>query len=104
MGQALKFCRDCDNKRGCHSCKKLHAWVVHSFCTGVKPMTNGDRIRAMSDDAMADLLTVEIDWILPCKLYIALPTGDVLNSKDEAKGIVTDWLQQPVDEEDYHEN
>ena len=28
MGQALKFCRDCESKRGCDTCQDLHEWIM----------------------------------------------------------------------------
>lgn len=28
MGQALKFCQDCGNKRGCDDCQDLHEWIM----------------------------------------------------------------------------
>ena len=28
MGQALKFCTTCENKRGCDQCADLHEWIM----------------------------------------------------------------------------
>ena len=28
MGQALKFCTRCENKRGCDLCADLHEWIM----------------------------------------------------------------------------
>ena len=39
-------------------CKKCGAWIVSgSLCEDCKPMTNGDKIRAMTDEELADKLT-----------------------------------------------
>lgn len=39
MGQALKFCRECGNKRGCDDCQDLHEWIMERLEADCKPMT-----------------------------------------------------------------
>lgn len=33
MGQALKFCTRCENKRGCDLCADLHEWIMEHLDT-----------------------------------------------------------------------
>lgn len=33
MGQALKFCTRCENKRGCDICADLHEWIMEHLET-----------------------------------------------------------------------
>ena len=59
-----------------------------------KPMTNADRIRAMSDEELAKIIEHE----LGCPV-----TGDCEKMSRDCKACWLDWLQQPA-EEDKHEN
>lgn len=61
--------------------------------------TNADRIRAMSADELADLLTIELTVAAPCKLFVSPPTGGQYLSKKLAKEEMLEWLQQPAEEE-----
>ena len=53
------------------------------------PMTNADRIRAMSDEEMAKLL----DYKLGCPA-----AGDCTKMSKDCKACWLDWLQKPADE------
>lgn len=55
-----------------------------------KPQTNADRIRAMSDEELADLTIREIGY--------CAPTGDCEKTSNDCKACWLDWLKQPVEE------
>lgn len=39
-------------------CKKCGAWIVSGYlCKDCKPMTNGDKIRAMTDEQIAEMIS-----------------------------------------------
>ena len=81
-----EYCDSCQNKEShkCHSCMgKYFDGVLQGKPTKYreKPQTNADRIRAMSDEKLAEFLE-----------------GDYGNM---AVGWALEWLQQPVKENDY---
>lgn len=39
MGQALKMCANCENKRGCDTCIDLHNWIMEHIDT--EPVRHG---------------------------------------------------------------
>ena len=52
-------------------------------------MTNADRIRAMSDEELAELIDRETDS--------CAPTGDCEKMSRDCKACWLDWLQQPAE-------
>ena len=56
-------------------------------------MTNADRIRAMSDEELAELIDRETDS--------CAPTGDCEKMSRDCKACWLDWLQQPAEEDDH---
>ena len=60
-----------------------------------KPMTNADRIRAMSDEELAELIDRETDS--------CAPTGDCERMSRDCKACWLEWLQQPAEEDDHDE-
>ena len=56
-------------------------------------MTNADRIRAMSDEELAELIDRETDS--------CAPTGDCEKMSRDCKACWLEWLQQPVEEDDH---
>ena len=62
-------------------------------------MTNADRIRAMSDEELADQLVIKIDGLEECSLYLSAPTGKMFISQKEASRVTLDWLRQPAEED-----
>lgn len=88
-------------------------WCVHcnpdymelDDCTGSEPetITNADRIRAMSDEGLAELLITAdfcgeceyCDKVWGCRYYEAHPDG-VLN--DGCKQAAINWLGKPAEE------
>ena len=75
-------------------------------CWGYKQATNADRIRAMSDEELAELLITAdfceeceyCDKVWGCRYYEAHPDG-VLN--DGCKHAAINWLGQPAEEDDH---
>lgn len=63
-----------------------------------KKITNFERIKQMSVEELADMLTVEIVGLQPCKLFQALPTEKTYISKKAAVQDVTKWLKSEVKE------
>lgn len=61
--------------------------------------TNAERIRSMSDEELATQLTIDVDGIMDCRLYLSVPTGKMLVSRAEAVRITLDWLRQPEEGE-----
>lgn len=63
-----------------------------------KKITNFERIKQMSVEELADMLTVEIVGLQPCKLFQALPTEKTYISKKAAVQDVTKWLESEAEE------
>ena len=66
--------------------------------SGERPMTNADRIRAMSDEELAVFLAN------PCECSVS-PTEDGYREcgNELCKQHLLEWLQQPTKERDKHE-
>ena len=90
----------------CHNCKYALYEAHEPPCTDCgmddrkywkpKPQTNADRIRAMSDEEIAEhLIQYRDDW----GDYIA-SNGKMFNTFEEAKAETLRWLKQPADGED----
>ena len=62
MGQALKFCTTCENKRGCDLCTDLHNWIMeHLDAEKVVRCRDCKKFRepfCMLNDAQSGYLTV----------------------------------------------
>ena len=58
-------------------------------------MTNADRIRAMSDEELAELIDRETDS--------CAPTGDCEKMSRDCKACWLEWLQHPAAEDDHDE-
>lgn len=72
-------------------------------CDSVVPMSNADRIRAMSDEELAEYITKEKLKIT----FACIELNGMFLTKDKkqecfqvAKKEVYDWLQQPAKEDD----
>ena len=63
------------------------------------PMTNADRIRAMSDEKLAEQLVVAVNGLQPCTLYYSMPTERTFLTEAEAVRVTLEWLQQPAEED-----
>lgn len=81
------------------SLETAQAVIIETFrrmARSEKPITNGDRIRSMSDEELAELLTPEINGAAPHKLFAVLHSGKTYLSQKVAKEKTLDWLQQPT--------
>ena len=65
----------------------------------VPPVTNADRIRAMSDEELAEGLVIEIEGLFPSLVYVPMATGNIYISRDKAEKEMLEYLQQPAEEE-----
>lgn len=61
--------------------------------------TNADRLRAMSDEELADQLVISLDGMAPCRMWAAPATGKMYLSGTSAARDMLAWLQQPAQEE-----
>ena len=69
------------------------------FQTGTARQTNADRIRAMSDEELADQLVIRIDGLEECRLYLSAPTGKLFIPRKEAVRVTLEWLRKPAEED-----
>lgn len=65
----------------------------------VPPVTNADKIRAMSDEELAEELVIEIEGLFPSLVYVPMATGNIYISRDKAEKEMLEYLQQPAEEE-----
>ena len=91
-------CMECDGKGFIAKFGEYSVWserCPHCGGTGtVKvPMTNADRIRAMSDEELAEQLVVAINGLQPCTLYYSIPTERTFLTEAEAVRVTLEWLQ-----------
>ena len=70
-----------------------HGCFGEDMCRCREPMTNADRIRAMSDEELAELIDRETDS--------CAPTGDCEKMSRDCKDCWLEWLQQPAEEDDH---
>lgn len=73
-----------------------------NVCPHQRPMssiTNADRIRAMSDEELAEELVIEIEGLFPSLVYVPMATGNIYISRDKAEKEMLEYLQQPAEEE-----
>ena len=76
----------CNNKK----CSLGECDQPETCAAYVPVITNADRIRAMSDDELADFMNSDISG---CP-----PTGDCNKASDDCKACWLNWLQQPLEE------
>lgn len=62
-------------------------------------ITNADKIRAMSDEKLAEELVIEIEGLFPSLVYVPMATGNIYISRDKAEKEMLEYLQQPAEEE-----
>ena len=61
MGQALNFCRDCENKLGCSDCIHLHKWIVGRLARD--PVPCSECVHAgKGDHEFCDQTVTEYKW------------------------------------------
>lgn len=94
---------------GCYNCpvKSCIAEYRGSWCARLRelagvdfdPMTSGDCLRSMNDEELEDQLVFGVEGMAPCKIFIAIPTGQMFISREAAKESVRKWLKQPIERE-----
>ena len=101
---AIKY----DNCKDCHS-RCVHAGKDREFVcingvsckiTTEKPQTNADRIRAMSDEELAELLVIEKAYGVTHEVYYECPCGEQFDDGEYKKALeyTIAWLKQPEEE------
>ena len=66
-----------------------------------RKMTNGDRIRAISDEELAESRCIEIKGLYPWPIFFAFDVpGKRFLSRESAVAEELNWLQQPAEEDD----
>lgn len=69
-------------------------------CDTIVPMTNADRIRAMSDEELADWLArTQIANVAEALEIAKIPYEREDGLKDEVKMECLEWLKQPAEED-----
>lgn len=81
-----------------HGCP-LYGDCLSEYTGNSKPMTNADRIRAKSDEELAEQLVVAVNGLQPCTLYYSIPTERTFLTEAEAVRVTLEYLQQPAEEE-----
>lgn len=97
------------NGSGCKTCPVKNCETMNyrgSACAAQRaklglgdPMTNGDRIRAMTDEELAEVIKdgISSDVCDYCKHNNLHCSGSPCKNKADAE-IITEWLQQPAKE------
>ena len=65
----------------------------------MEQQTNGDKIRAMSDEELAKLLVIRVQGVAPCPLYMAINSRTQYLTEKPAVSDSLKWIQQPAKEE-----
>lgn len=85
---------DCKTECGNDKCYArrygLFAEKTCQYFVEPKPITNADRIRAMNDEELADLINREIGY--------CAPTGYCEKASNDCAACWLDWLKQPAEE------
>ena len=84
-------CKQCRDKTKCEEDAFIHGatfdpYSSAKYCTGFEPITNADRIRAMSDEELAENIT---------EFLCSIEDGVEYHNGQQ---IWLEWLQQPAEE------
>lgn len=100
----MKLCKDCKNRGKKRNCKFYSDMSDYAeLCKDFEPkkQTNADRIRAMTDEELAELITSgELSAICPFCKYYGTKNCYMENEgahKNCSRGIIK-WLQSEVEE------
>lgn len=61
-------------------------------------MRNGEVLRNMKDEELAEQLTLTVVGLQPCTVYLSAPTGKMFISKTEAVKATMKWLLEQESE------
>lgn len=84
----------CAHPRPCYDDRKCH---YKGECGHRAPLTNADRIRAMSDKELAELMRSMMDCDSCGNMFSFKCDG----SYEHCSSVCLNWLQQPAEEDDY---
>lgn len=86
----------------CSPACPLYGDCIASFSREAKRRvrTNADRIRAMTDEELAEQLVINVDGLSKKRVYLAAPVGEIYARRDIAEAHVLEWLQQPHKEDE----
>lgn len=86
----------------CSPACPLYGDCIASFSREAKRRvrTNADRIRAMTDEELAEQLVINVDGLSKKRVYLAAPVGEIYARRDIAEAHVLEWLQQPYKEDE----
>lgn len=89
--------KECCHNDGCESFDTcIECW--DEFAERNPPMTNADRIRAMSDEELADWLArTQVANVEEALKIFEIPWEQAPWLKDEAKKECLEWLRQPAE-------
>lgn len=97
-----EYCNSCQNK-GSHKCKSCCVKEFDGVLQGKptkyieKPQTNADRIRAMSDEELADNWMKDVVVCHRCA-YVEECECDEYVTVEKCKEGLLEWLKQPAEE------
>ena len=91
-----KSCKDCKNDKG--KCVGASRAGSHRYCFEQKEVTNGDRIRTMSDEELAKWLLDMMSHKVACFGEGAFPYTPCRNEEHDCVKCGIEWLKQPVKE------
>ena len=96
-------CKDCHhlNRTQCTA-----AFINIDGCSDFRPLTNGDRLRAMSNEELAEILVYSEDDEWYGRQWFSFDGDHIRNAfptKQDAIKSTIDWLNSPADSEVNHE-
>ena len=92
----MMMCERCKKYQDCKDGSGL-TWPCGAYRPEI--VTNADDLRSMSDEELADQLTIKIEGVEECSLFLSPPTGEMFLLKSEAVQANLDWLHQPAEGE-----
>ena len=95
----MKTCYNCACDRVCNHTLNGYETCGNWVQKPLDPRPNADRIRAMSDEELAEQLVVSLDGIAPRTMWAAPATGKMYLSGGLAVKDMLAWLTQPAKEE-----
>lgn len=105
----MRTCRQCHNFISCVEVSKAMEedfdpdFEGEEFCTEkcFQPMTKADRIRAMTDEELADWLArTQIENVMEFMNILHIPYDEKDGMKESMAEECLEWLKQPVEAED----
>lgn len=81
----------------CYFDKSQPDACVFGPCKNETP-SNGDKIRTMSDEELADQLVLEVKGIAPWNMFTSIPTGRMFIARNAARKDVEKWLKMPAED------